>query len=290
MGPTVERPVSNSTAKLYGRAVFRLEASGKEPVTWYNEQALDPEMAKKTLDVLRTVVAHYMVWKGLVENKASALGKLSGTSRGRGENRKEALSQDEVKDLLTLVASIEEPIPTFLKMLLCTGLRVSEGCALGADDIVLSGRNPHLVVKRGKGNKPRTVELGKDAVELLKPYLKEHRKKGGPLFPWKYMMQEDGAFLRTEEIRPLQPYVVRRELQAEREDKDLLPQVTPHILRHTQATDMLEAGGSLKHIQKALGHAGLNVLERYLTIRPEQMHAVLDKMPQRWSKDPEEGE
>ena len=289
-GSTIERPVSDSTARLYARAVFRLEESGKDPIEWFNEQARDPELSKKTLDILRSTVAHYMVWKGTADNKASALGKLSGTSRGRGERRKEALSEDEVQDLLVLVDGITEPIPTFLKLLLCTGLRVSEGCDLVAEDIVLSGRNPHLEVRRGKGNKPRTVELGHDAVGLLKPYLKEQRKKGGPLFPWAYMVQEDGEFLRTEKIRPLQPYVVRRELQAAREEKDLLPQVTPHILRHTLATDMLEAGGSLKHIQKALGHKGLNVLERYLTIRPDQMHTVLDKMPQRWSKDPEDGE
>lgn len=283
-GSTIERPVSDSTARLYGRAVFRLEESGKEPVAWFNEQAHDPDLSKKTLDILRSTVAHYMVWKGLEPNKASALGKLSGTSRGRGEKRKEALSEDEVEDLLVLVEGITEPIPTFLKLLLCTGLRVSEGCALVEGDILLSGRNPHLEVRRGKGNKPRTVELGRDAVELLKPYLKEQRKKGGPLFPWAYRMPAEDAFLRVDVIRPLQPYVVRRELQAARETKDLLPTVSPHILRHTLATDMLEAGGSLKHIQKVLGHQGLNVLERYLTIRPEQMHAVLDKMPKRWSE------
>jgi len=285
MTQNVEHPVSDATGKLYARLAYRLEESGKDPVTWFNEQARDAEMSKKTLDIYRSTTANYMVWKGLAENKPGALSKLMGTSRGRGDRRKEALSQEEVEDFLSFLGQLKAPIPVFLKVLLCTGLRVAEGCALTADDIKITGRNPHLVVQKGKGNKPRTVELSSDGVTVLKSYLREHKKRGGCLFPWTYMKQVNDSFIREGVVEPLQPYVVRREMQALRKKEEQMPEATPHILRHTLASDMLQAGGSLKHIQKMLGHQGLDVLERYLTVRSEQMHDVLDKMPKRWAEE-----
>jgi integrase len=284
-GEMHSRRVSKATAKLYVRTLHRLEASGMEPVAWYRAQTRDTQMAAKSLGSVRSAVAHYVVWKDPGQDRAVVLSRLGGTGQGRGEKHKEAMNEDEVELFVGLVQGLPEPLPTFLQMLLFTGLRVSEGCALSADDLMLSGRRPRLEVRAGKGNKPRSVDLSADAVAVLKKYVNESDVLGpGGLFPWSYAKQGGlGGVLSEREVRKLQPYVVRRELQAAREQMEdkSIKDVSPHILRHTLASDMLEAGGTLKHIQVVLGHKGLGVLERYLTIRPEQMRAVIDKMPRR---------
>lgn len=298
------RRILPSTARLYMGTAMRLEESGKEPVVWFREQARDPELAKKTASVLRSAVAHYMVWKDLVSDRHLALAQLGGVGHGRGEKRREALSEEEVEIFIEIVcgkvlpdgsrditSGLKQPIPAILQLLLYTGMRVSEGCSLTLNDITLTGRRPRIEVQRGKGNNPRTIELGHDAVAVLREHLRTEPEGGkgpGGLFPWLYS-HPGGALgsIPDDAKKPLQPYVIRRELEAALSiNKEEIGEASPHILRHTFATDMLDAGGTLKHIQAVLGHKNLNVLERYLTIRPEQMKLVLDKMPQRIKDGP----
>lgn len=271
----IDRALSDATCRLYAAAAHRIEASNQTPVDWYAQLSSDRTLSRNTVGVMRTAVAHYMIWQGQVQDRFEADRLLpKPSSRNRDRLDKEAMSEEETEDFLKLVEALPHPLPSYLLLLLYTGLRSQEACDLDVEDIILTGRRPRLEVRAGKGNQPRTVELGRDAQTVLKRYL-AHGPKQGPLFLWDYQFK-DGP-----KTRRLQTYVVRRELQAARERIDPNWEVSPHILRHTMATEMHEVGISLENIRKHLGHKSLNVLSRYLTARPGQMTKELDKLPQR---------
>lgn len=273
-GLHIDRALSDATCNLYGAAAHRLEASELSPVEWYTQISSDRTLSRNTVGVMRTAVAHYMVWNGTVADRHEADRLLpKPSSRNRDKLDKEAMSNEETEDFLKLVQQLPDPLPNYLLLLLYTGLRSQEACDLNVQDVVLSTRRPHINVV-GKGNQPRTVELGRDAQTVLRRQLATLGKQG-PVFTWEYQFK-DGP-----QVRRLQTYVVRRELQAARERVDPNWQVSPHILRHTIATEMHEVGISLENIRKHLGHKSLNVLSRYLTARPGQMQKELDRLPQR---------
>ncbi len=277
--------LSTGAATLYGRAAHRMESSGLDPVAWFQEQSGSAKLAKKTLGTMRSAAAYYMVWKQLVASYPEAVSRLGGIERGRGEKKRNALSEEEVVEFLQLADTLAGSIPMALRLMLCTGLRVSEACALDWDDVVITGRRPLVAVREGKGNNPRDVDLDADGVALLRA-LQGKRPRAGPVFEWEYTLQGGAFDDRPTEVGRLQPYVIRRELQAAREAAQTLQGVTPHVLRHTRATDLLDSGFALPYIRELLGHRSAEVINRYLHTRPNVMAAAMKNTPRRWAGEP----
>jgi site-specific recombinase XerD len=136
------------------------------------------------------------------------------------------------------------------------GLRVSELVRLRVEDID-SGRM-QVAVRQGKGAKERRVPLSKNLLALLRDYWRAERP-GSWLFPG------------GRENRPLTVSLVQRLCQRTRERTRLKKPVTPHSLRHSYATHLLEAGVDLPTIQKLLGHGSLSSTMRYLHVRSERL-------------------
>ncbi len=139
-----------------------------------------------------------------------------------------------------------------LNLMARAGLRVSEVVALRLEDVELSQRKGHVVVRASKGLKERTVPLPKAAREALRAYLDARPSWAG-----------DALFV-SRTGRPLTPRDVQRLVEKAARRAGLTRRVTPHTLRHTYATRALRQGVDLATLARLLGHENLSTTARYL--------------------------
>jgi integrase/recombinase XerC len=150
-----------------------------------------------------------------------------------------------------------------LEMLYSCGLRVSELTGLAIGDIDLAGG---MVRVLGKGGKERIVPVGSRAIEAIHDYLQGRGEPGGsgPLF----LNTRGQRINRRSVARIVDAHVLR--IAA-------FKRISPHILRHTFATHMLEGGADLRAIQELLGHASLSTTQKYTHVGIDRLMEVYDK-------------
>ncbi len=147
-----------------------------------------------------------------------------------------------------------------LELLFSTGLRVSELCALNSD-IDLS-RDEMSV--RGKGEKIRVVFLSPRAKESVSAYLKARKDMEEALFV-------DG---RPKKLHRITPRDVQRHVKAYAARAGITGKVTPHVLRHVFATDLLENGADLRSVQALLGHANIQTTQVYTHVTDKHLRDI----------------
>lgn len=148
-----------------------------------------------------------------------------------------------------------------LELLFSTGLRVSELCSLNAD-IDLT-RDEFSV--RGKGDKVRVVFLSPSAKKAVVEYLKKRGDMGEALFVG-YGANQDSA--------RLTPRSVERIVKQHAIKAGITRKVTPHIIRHSFATDLLESGADLRSVQALLGHANIATTQVYTHVTDKHLREV----------------
>ncbi|MBN1333571.1 MAG: tyrosine recombinase XerC [Synergistales bacterium] len=194
----------------------------------------------------------YLLEKGYIEKDPSSGvrgPKLPGTLP-------RALSREDVNRM------IEEGIgknnslrdKAILELLYGSGLRVSEAATIKWADMELPERSLRIL---GKGQKERIVPMGSHCVRAIEEWRSGIREKSSFVFPGR---EEGHIAVRT---------VTRIVERASR--KVGLSGVTPHMLRHSFATHMLEGGASLKVLQELLGHESLLTTQRYLTVTADHL-------------------
>ncbi len=155
-----------------------------------------------------------------------------------------------------------------IEVLYATGLRVSELVALRGGDLNL---DEGYLTCIGKGNKQRMVPLGHEAADWVRRYIRDGRpkllkKKGSP---WLFVNARDGGALsRVGFWKVLKEYGVKAGIS-----RDL----SPHVLRHSFATHLLDRGADLRMIQVMLGHADLSTTQIYTHVMEARLRAVYDK-------------
>jgi len=155
---------------------------------------------------------------------------------------------------------------TLIATLLATGLRVSEACHLQPGDV--DSRSGLLHVRRGRGAKPRSVKLGDRHLRLLRRYWVVERVARSWLFPAQRLVAPGRVDSRQRWAdRPVSPDTVRTWLHRVTRLAGLQRRVTPHDLRATYATWLLEAGVDLRTVQVLLGHASPETTARYTSVR-----------------------
>ena len=187
--------------------------------------------------------------------------------RVRSTEPRRPLTREEVAVLLD--AAVSQPFTyTLVATLLATGLRISEACRLRTDDI--DSRSGMIHVRRGKGGKPRSVNLGDRHLRLLRRYWVVEGLGGQWLFPAQRLVAPGKVDPEHRwATRPVSRDTVSSRLHALTRRAGLRRQVTPHDLRRTYATWLLEAGVDLRTVQVLLGHASPNTTTRYTHVRPE---------------------
>ena len=155
-----------------------------------------------------------------------------------------------------------------IEVLYATGLRVSELIALRAGDLNLEEGYLTCI---GKGDKQRMVPLGTDAVDWVRRYVRDGRpallkKKTSP---WLFVNARDGG--------PLSRVGFWKVLKAYGKAAGLSRELSPHVLRHSFATHLLERGADLRMIQVMLGHADLSTTQIYTHVLEARLRMVYDR-------------
>ena len=155
-----------------------------------------------------------------------------------------------------------------LELLFSTGLRISELTGLSVDDVDLS-RDEFSV--RGKGDKIRVVFLSDAARDAVRAYLKARKDMSDALFV-QYGKNAKGA----NDLR-LSPRAVQRLLKTYAVKAGITRKVTPHVIRHSFATDLLQNGADLRSVQALLGHANISTTQIYTHVTDKHLREVHKK-------------
>jgi integrase/recombinase XerC len=146
-----------------------------------------------------------------------------------------------------------------LETIYSCGLRVSELCGMQATDIDF---NEQLVRVRGKGKKERLIPIGAPALEAIQTYWKSTGGERGA-----DQSVFDGMYPRMVQLR-LKKYLALAGLD---------PKLTPHKLRHSYATHLLDSGADLRSVQELLGHAHLVTTQVYTHVSTERLKKAYDE-------------
>jgi site-specific recombinase XerD len=155
-----------------------------------------------------------------------------------------------------------------LELLFSTGLRISELCSLSIDDVDLT-RDEFSV--RGKGDKVRVVFLSDVARSALQEYLASRKDMDDAMFVRYGRKMNDGGELR------LSPRAVQRLLKKYAAVAGITRKVTPHVIRHSFATDLLQNGADLRSVQALLGHAHIGTTQVYTHVTDKHLREVHKK-------------
>jgi site-specific recombinase XerD len=172
---------------------------------------------------------------------------ISDAPRPRKEKRlPSVLSGEEVRRVLAHVANAKHR--ALLMLIYSAGLRVSEAVRLKPADLDVDRRLLH--VRGGKGRKDRYTLLSEVAIQAVQEYRSTHAP-GAYLFPG------------TRLDRPLAARTAQKIVERARQAAGIQKRLTPHTLRHSFATHLLEAGTDIRYIQELLGHASTKTTEIY---------------------------
>ena len=151
-----------------------------------------------------------------------------------------------------------------LETLYSTGIRVSELVGLNLEDVDdISG----TIVVRGKGKKERLCPIGTTALKAIQAYLARRPKK--LQVPYAVFVSQKGSRITVRQVdRLLQQYVALSRLPGA---------ISPHSLRHSFATHLLEHGADLRSVQELLGHASLSTTQIYTHITPQRLKKIYDQ-------------
>lgn len=176
----------------------------------------------------------------------------------------------EVLDLKEVEALIKAPDPqsevgardlAILEVLYATGIRVSELCGLKVHDI-----DDTAVRVKGKANKERLVPIGEKALEALDYYLLHYRTEAG---------EEQPLFV-TSRGKPLDRVTVWKRIKLYAKKVGIVKAISPHTLRHSFATHLLDHGADLRVTQEMLGHADIATTDRYTHLSQKRLYEAFD--------------
>jgi integrase/recombinase XerD len=272
----VERGLSPATVEAYGRDLGRLLASGdlgsfeqvdaprlRRHLEGLEARGLSPATRARALSAIARFLAFARA-EGLT--RSDPIAELRRPRRGRRVPR--VLAAEEV------VALIEAPDDSprgirdraVLETLYAGGLRISELVGLRMGELRLEQGACRVL---GKGRRERLAPLGEPAVAWLRRYLDEVRPFfAGPRREEHVFLSERGGGLTRQALW----YRVRHWAR----QAGIARQVTPHMLRHSFATHLLEGGADLRMVQEMLGHADIATTEIYTHVSRERLHALVD--------------
>ena len=274
----LEQGTSDRTTDAYGRDLARLAewavahgvgrpedltgAHLREFVYHLKDLGLAPSSIRRAISALRTWY-RFLLAEGVVTRDPSE--RLEAPRRWR--SLPEVLSAEEVDRLIGTV-SLDAPLcfrdRAMLEVAYGAGLRVSEWIGLGVSDVQLD----ELVVRVfGKGGKERLVPIGRQAAGAVAVYLRELR-------PRLERGAGQGRLFLNARGRPLSRMGAWGILKTHVEAAGLTKPVTPHTLRHSFATHLLEGGADLRAVQEMLGHADISTTQIYTHVDREHLRQV----------------
>ena len=286
---SIEKNASPYTCRNYQRDLEQFNSFLKNSGT-----AISPQGEMEVSKIDRMVIRKYLSFLHQRNRKSSIARKLS-TLRSFFKYllREEIVSSNPARPIST--PKIEKRLPTFLtvdeafrlvespsrekkrsemrlrdrammELLYSSGLRVSELVGLNRNHVDL---DLEIVRVMGKGRKERIVPVGSKAIAALKAYLETPTMRQG-------IKAEDPLFVNHRGGR-LTARSVGRFVKQYGRDAAIFRKISPHSLRHTFATHLLDAGADLREIQEMLGHASLSTTQRYTHLTLDRLMEVYDR-------------
>jgi integrase/recombinase XerD len=245
------RSPANLTRPLLRDFVFLLKDLGLSPAT-----------IRRSVSAIRTYF-RFLLAEGRVSIDPSD--RLESPARWR--KLPEVLTVPEIEAMLA-APGVDDPLAwrdrALLELGYGAGLRVSELCGLTLQDLVL---DEGLVRVFGKGGKERLVPLGRQSVGAISVYLHNVR-------PALDKGRSKGRVLLNARGEPLSRVGAWGVVKKAAERGDVQRRVTPHTLRHSFATHLLEGGADLRAVQEMLGHADLSTTQIYTHVDREYLRSV----------------
>ncbi|MEO8621630.1 MAG: site-specific tyrosine recombinase XerD [bacterium] len=246
----VRTPV-DTTATLMREYVYHLKDLG-----------LSPASIRRNVSALRTYF-RFLIGDGLVVRDPSE--RLETPKRWR--SLPEVLTVEEIQRLLaspTLDDNLVFRDRALLELAYGAGLRVSEWITLGVRDLMLE---EGLVRVFGKGSKERLVPIGRSAITAVAVYIREQRpklEKG----------EGKGILFLNARGKPLTRMGAWKILRGHVDRAGITKHVSPHTLRHSFATHLLEGGADLRAVQEMLGHSDIATTQIYTHVDREYLRQV----------------
>jgi len=277
----VERRLSENTLQAYTRdlADFRkwllasstalLDVSTDTLKAYLQAMVTDRKLAVAT--VKRRIACLRAFFRRLAE-RAALTDPFTGWRLllPRRKRLPKALSRGEVASLLasapairTKLGTLEGQMATAVRLMVATGLRVGELCKLRTSDVSPDGCSLRIL---GKGSRDRVAYIGDPAFQSELRTLVERRRRldgeGTSLF-----VNRNGATLK--------PQSIRTKLHKAAGAVGLARRITPHMLRHTAATLLIETGVDIRIVQRLLGHSSIATTEIYTHVSDETLRTTL---------------
>ena len=273
----VEKGLARTTVESYRLDLERFAASLKTgerlpeatPLRRHVDSLYKAGMASRSiarhLATLRNFY-RFLLETGAISSDPTALV----TSPKQWQNLPKYLNQQQLDKL---IASPDLTRPqglrdrAMLEFLYATGLRVSELCRVRVSDIE---RNMGYVRVVGKGNKHRLVPVGKAALQAVESYLTSGRPQllKGRASPYLFVTNRGGAMMRQSFWKLLGGYGKKA---------GIFRGLTPHVIRHTFATHLLEGGADLRSLQTMLGHADISTTQIYTHVMRSRLRKTVDE-------------
>jgi integrase/recombinase XerD len=234
----------------------------REYIYHLKDLGLAPASIRRNISAVRTYFK-FLLGEGHVVRDPSE--RLETPKRWR--TLPEVLAVDEVERLLA-APSLDEPLAfrdrAMLEVAYGAGLRVSEWISLSVRDVRLQD---HLVRVFGKGAKERLVPIGRRAIGAIAIYLRELR-------PTLERGEGKGVLFLSARGRPLSRMGAWKILRKYVDQANITKRVTPHTLRHSFATHLLEGGADLRAVQEMLGHVDISTTQIYTHVDREYLRSV----------------
>ena len=286
----IEKGRSTKTTENYDRYLRRYlqfskakapsditERSVRDFRMWLNRQSAHPGSKKASdQDTLKRKTQNYYLialrafLKFLAKRGHSSLSPEKIELAKIGDRHLDLISSDELSRLMkapqgTSLSALRDK--AMMELLFSTGLRVSELCSLDRD---LDLNRDEFAI-RGKGDKVRVVFLSSEAKKAVKAYLDKRGDIEDALF-----VNMGKGFAKTEDASGgrLTPRSVERIIKTYATKAGITKKVTPHVIRHSFATDLLENGADLRSVQALLGHANITTTQVYTHVTDKHLHDI----------------
>ncbi len=268
------RGASRATLRAYGRDLLELGA-------WATARGTEPgALAYRDLRVYAAVLSERRLAKSTISRKLAAVRGLhahlvaTGTATSnpadllpaqkRGSRLPRVLGRDEVAALLDRIPAtnpLEVRDRALFELAYSSGLRADEIVSLDLGDVEFESET---VRTTGKGRKTRLVPIGEPAQRALRRYLESARHALGPI-------RTEPALFVSRRGRRLSASDVRRRLDKWVREAAVAGRLSPHTLRHSFATHLLEGGADLRSIQELLGHSSVSTTQIYTRVEPSRL-------------------
>jgi len=244
-------------------------APGAEDLRRYvehlNESGLSGRSIARRLTTLRSLFG-FLLREGLIDSDPS--------EHMRAPRQWRAIPKFlNLEEIERIIACTEDASPrgirdrAMLQLLYAAGLRVSELCRVGMSDLNLE---MGILRTTGKGNKQRLVPVGREAVKAVEDYLKDGRARllKGRASRFLFVTARGGCMTRQGFWKLLAAYGRKA---------GIFRGLTPHMLRHSFATHLLEGGADLRSVQAMLGHADISTTQIYTHVMRSRLRETVEK-------------